>query len=136
MIPPQLRDKAIVVVNEYPARGPLPSGHVNLTFYFHGADQGTFGRNSQGIDIAGHAHPQGKFGLAMPGGVFKEPNAHALSHYAIVSNKNYKSMYAFALSQAQLTLKNKVDYEFLHANCADFLYQVFSTVIFHQDTGA
>lgn len=132
MIPPLLRDKAVVVVNEYPARGPLPSGHINLTFFFHGVDQGTYGRNSQGLDIAGRKHPQGGFdlkggpALKMSGGVFKEPNANAMSHYVIVSDKNYKSMYTFAISQAQLTLQNKVDYEFLHANCADFAYQVFA----------
>ena len=124
MLPQELRNRAVVAVNEYPP-GKLPVGHVNLTFYFHGVDQGTLGRNSQGMDIAGRYHPQKPWLGDIPGGVFKEPDKGAMTHYVVVSDKNYKSMFAFAQSQAQLTLTNKVSYNFLAGNCADFIYQVF-----------
>lgn len=127
ILPPALRKEAVVVVNEYPARGMLPVGHVDLTFFDHGVYQGTFGLNSVGFDAAGKFHPSGKMNLrmSMPGGVFVEPNAHAMSHFVIVSSKNYASMIAFAQSQAQLTTQNRLRYSIIAGNCADFAYQVF-----------
>lgn len=39
-----LQTKAVVAVNEYRPGGMLPTGHVNISFFFHGTAQGTFGR--------------------------------------------------------------------------------------------
>ena len=42
-----------------------------------------------------------------------ESNDNAMTHYVIVSDKNYHSMLAYAQSQAKLTIVNKLHYEFL-----------------------
>ena len=49
-----------------------------------------------------------------------------MSHYVVVTDKNYLSMYAFAKLQAQLTVHNKLNYNFFAGNCSDFVYQTFS----------
>ena len=127
ILPDALRKEAVVVVNEYPARGLPPVGHVDLTFFDHGIYQGTFGLNSVGFDAAGKLHPTGRMNwrMSMPGGVFMEPNAHAISHFVIVSTANYRSMIAFAQSQAELTARNQLRYSIVAGNCADFAFQVF-----------
>ena len=123
--PLSLRNGAVVTVNELPPKLPLPSGHINVSFYFYGIDQGTYGLNSAGYDFSGRFHAQ-KPGLGkIPGGVFKEDNNGAMVHYVLVSDKNYRSMLAYAQSEARLTIVNKLHYEFLSTNCADFVYRVF-----------
>lgn len=119
-----LHDVAVVAVNEYKPTG-MPVGHLNLSFYYHGLDQGTYGLNSAGRDFSDRVH-KGKPGLGkIPGGVFSEDNDGAMTHYVIVSDKNYHSMFSYAQSQAKLTIANKLHYEFLSTNCADFAYRVF-----------
>jgi hypothetical protein len=126
MIPEKLRKLAVVAINEYPARGPLPVGHVNITFFWRGRDEGTFGYNSQGVDIAGHHHMQSLVSDNMHGGVFVETERNALIHYVVVSDENYRRMRAFAYGEAVITSgRNNLRYIFSQHNCADFLYQVF-----------
>ena len=127
-----LRRNYVVGVNEYPS-GLFNVGHVNVTFLDHGIERGTYGYNSQGIDLAGRQHkPQviwdtKKHQLQMLGGTFpSESHAHALTHYVIVSSKNYFSMQAYALSRAQLTTIRPQGYGLLTNNCADFVYRMFA----------
>ena len=129
-LPSSLRDKAIVTVNEVPPRGIPPTGHIDVSFFYHGIFQGTFGRNSQGMDIAGRRHKQGVPNPAaagsMPGGVFTEVNSGVIPHFVIVSEKNYFSMISYAQSQAKLTAQGKwFDYNIFSGNCSDFAYRVF-----------
>ena len=125
-LPAKLNNVAVVAVNVYRPGPPIFVGHINLTFYYYGVDQGTLGYNSTGVDIAGKHHAQSFPSPNMHGGIFAEPNAHALSHYVVVSDKNYHSMYAFALDQAKLTMRrNNIRYLLNGHNCADFAYQVF-----------
>ncbi len=69
-----------MAVNEYPANTGLHTGHVNLTFYRRGADEGTYGYNSQGRDVKGSVHPFGVGPGAMRVGVFPEPTVYARVH--------------------------------------------------------
>ena len=128
-LPPALARKAVVTVNEVPPRG-FPTGHIDLSFFWYGIFQGTFGRNSQGVDVAGRLHRQGPPNLfkggSMPGGVFTEPNSGVIPHFVIVSDKNYFSMLAYAQSQAKSTAQGKgLDYNIFSGNCSDFAYRVF-----------
>ena len=129
VLPPGLRTKAVVTVNEVPAQGLPPTGHIDLSFFYHGLFQGTFGRNSQGTDIAGRFHKQSldlTITGSMPGGIFTEANAGVTPHFVIVSEKNYFSMISYAQSQAKLTAQGKgFDYNIFSGNCSDFTYRVF-----------
>ena len=118
-----LRTHAVVAVNEYHPHGIAPTGHVNVSFYYHGIDQGTYGRNSAGIDLKGKPHPADL--LHGAGGVFIEPIGGAMTHYVILSDSNYQMMLAYAMSQARLTASRPTSYGFLGNNCADFVWQVF-----------
>lgn len=133
VLPAALKSRAVVSVNEIPARGQIPVGHIDLSFFFHGVFQGTYGRNSQGIDVAGKFHPQVitakgivRGAGAIPGGVFTEVDSGVQSHFVIVSDKNYFSMIAYAQAEAELTAKGKgFDYNLFSGNCADFAFRVF-----------
>ena len=126
ILPDRLRKVAVVAVNAYRGLLPLPVGHMNLTFYWYGVDQGTFGYNSTGTDIAGKKHAQSFPSPNMHGGVFVEGNTNAIVHYVVVSDKNYHAMYAFAMSQAKKTAgRNNIRYILGGHNCADFVYQAF-----------
>ena len=128
ILPSVLRTQSIVVVNEAPAQGQLPVGHIDVSFFNHGLFDGTYGRNSEGMDISGKYHKKGKMTFrsgSMPGGVFTEFNARMMSHFVIVSDRNYRSMLDYAQSQAALTVQNKLDYNIFSGNCSDFVYRVF-----------
>ena len=118
-----LQTHAVVAVNEYKPKLPFPTGHVNVSFFFRSIAQGTFGRNSAGVDSKGHIHTFDP--LAGSGGVFIEATAGALTHYVIVSDQNYFDMRSFAQGQAKLTSTSKTTYGFIGNNCADFIWQVF-----------
>lgn len=145
MLPDRLKPLCVVAVNEY---GPIHSswvGHLNLTFYFHGIDQGTYGFNVSGTDAAGKAHTRTGFSLETKlsgsarngvsvdakldirfhGGVFVEDNKQASVHYVIMSEKNYFSMIAYAKSRAKQPVTHGTAYTLLSFNCVDFAYQVF-----------
>ena len=133
ILPAKFNGLAVVAVNEFPPKGALPTGHTNVTFFWHGVDRGTFGFNSQGKDAAGKNHPRGPVsftiegGAKMPGGVFIEDEKNAHIHLVIVSERNFNRMYAFAKGQAEITAtKNNQTYVFLSNNCADFVYKVFA----------
>lgn len=121
--PVDLRDKAVVVVNEYTTS---LTGHVNVTFLWHGIDQGTFGQNIVGKDIKGVVHKVGRPGISMAGGVFVEPNLGAKRHYVIISEANYRAMHNYALARAEKTATSPTKYYLAEDNCADFVYQVFA----------
>ena len=62
----------------------------------------------------------------MHGGVFPEANKGAKIHFVVVSEKNYHSMYAYAMSEAELTSgRNNIRYMLTQDNCADFIYKLF-----------
>ena len=115
----------VVAVNEYPS-GTWGVGHINITFLDHGVEAGTFGFNSQGRDLKGRFHPQGRLNVRMPGGVFPEAHLHATTHYVIVSQRNYFTMLAYARLQAQLSTDTVQTYGLLTNNCSDFAYRVFA----------
>ena len=127
ILPASLRDRDVVAVNEYPANTGLHTGHVNLTFYRRGADEGTYGYNAQGRDVKGRVHPFGVGPSGMKGGVFAEPNGHAQVHYVVVNDGNYNAMLAVARSQALSTaLKGALGYSLALNNCADFAFRGFA----------
>ena len=95
-----LKTHAVVALNEYKPKIPFPTGHVNVSFYFHSIAQGTYGRNSAGMDSKGRIHAPDL--LRGAGGVFVESPAGGLTHYVIVSNENYFEMLSFAKAQANL----------------------------------
>lgn len=92
-----IRRSYVVAINEHPS-GRFNVGHMNATFLDHGIEQGTYGYNSQGHDLAGKLHPQKiiwdqkKHQLQMLGGTFREGHKNAMTHYIIVSKANYFSM--------------------------------------------
>ena len=126
----RMRRAAVVAINEYPMQFP-PIGHMDVSFYFHGNDQVTYGYNSTGVEVKGKFHPQSFMSLTMRGGVFVENSSRAEKakqvHYVIVSDSNYRTMLAFARTQAQITAARRGMQRYLFAshNCVDFVYQVF-----------
>ena len=131
MLSEKLRKSAVVAVNEYDPVHSAIVGHTNITFYYHGIDQGTYGFNTAGRDINGKFHKASGFSvtwrddIGFRGGVFDEGHKKACMHYVIVSEANYRSMQAYARSQAKLTTVHPPAYKFLKNNCADFVYLVF-----------
>ena len=63
----------------------------------------------------------------MKGGVFTEPDTHAVVHYVVVSDRNYNAMLAVARSQALSTaMKGDLGYSIALNNGADFVFRVFA----------
>ena len=125
MLPDRLRNAAVVAVNEYDPIRAAVVGHVNVTFFWHGVDQGTYGYNIAGNDAAGHVHRRGPYGLTMPGGTFIEGHVGAYTHYVIVSEKNYYAMLTLAKAKAQQTVAHPQSFTLANRNCVDFVYQLF-----------
>ena len=63
MLPSRLRNSCVVAVNEYNIVHSFLVGHLDITFFFHGTDQGTYGFNISGKDAIGKRH--GKTGLSL-----------------------------------------------------------------------
>ena len=123
MLPDALRNRPVVVVNEFPANVGLHTGHVDLSFYRYGHFEGTFGQNvGGGKPLSGRRAPSWFF----PGGVFVESEAGARQHFVVVSDVNYIAIHNYALSRAQRTATRDTHYFFFFNNCADFVREAFA----------
>lgn len=127
ILPPILRSKCVVVLNEYYGLKRTSPGHMNISFYNHGRLEGTFGQNQDGFDTLGHHHASSRVPWIWgPGGVFVEGNNRSQPHYYIVSERNYIHMLNYARARADVTTRTHTRYWLFGQNCADFIRDVFA----------
>ena len=126
LLPEPLRERAVVVVNERPASGRPPVGHVNLSFYWHGIYQGAFGQSPTGRDLSHRLHPQGIPSFDMPGGVFVEDDQNMHHHFVVMSDTNYIAIRTYAIHRAIATTMGATRYGIIGNNCGDFIREAFA----------